>query len=442
MSDRLKILIVDDNEVNLTLLERLLVHENAQVFTAYNGVQAVDLVVRHDFALILMDVQMPGMDGYETAREIKSLEKGHLTPIIFLTAIYKDPEYARMGYDAGAVDFLTQPLDPPTLRSKVGIFLELKRQKDLLEQEIRQRERTEQALRDAEEKYRNIFFRAVEGIFRSTIDGRFVEVNPAFARIFGYSSIEEVLSLTANGGGFIDSEERPVYLEKLKKERSISDYEFCVSTKDGRRIWVSESSRLFEEDGEFYIEGVLEDITLRKMSEIKLQKKATVDALTGVPNRYLFFDRLENSIEKAIRYKNRLAILFIDLDDFKSVNDKYGHQTGDKLLSSVASRLQTRLRSSDTLARLGGDEFCVLLECPADKESVGKVAQDFISCLNEPFSFADIECRVGATIGISLFPEDAKCAVDLVRKADEAMYKVKRDNCNRFAFCYGKNCNI
>lgn len=442
MSEKLKILIVDDNQVNLTLLEKLLVNEDAHIFLTYSGSQAIELVSENDFALILLDVQMPGMDGYETAREIKKNPNGKLVPIIFLTAIYKDPEYARMGYDAGAVDFLTQPIDPPTLRSKVGVFLELKRQKDLLEQEIKQRKRTEQALRVAEEKYRNIFYRAVEGIFRSTLEGVFVEANPAFARILGFDSVAELVEYTAEGGSFMDPNERSFYIERLKRDRSLNDYEIRATTKNGTKIWVSESSRLFEEDGDFYIEGVVEDITQRKMSEIQLQEKATVDALTGIPNRYLFFDRLENSIENAKRYKNELALLFIDLDDFKSVNDEYGHQAGDILLSSVACRLKTRLRSSDTLARLGGDEFCVLLERPLDRESVAKVAQDFISCLTEPFSFSGIKCQIGATIGISLFPEDASSPQDLVRKADEAMYMVKGDNKRRFAFCYNGICKM
>lgn len=442
MSEKLKILIVDDNNVNLTLLEKLLAKENADILLACNGSQAVEFVASHDFALIILDVQMPGMDGYETAREIKSLAYGRHVPIIFLTAIYKDPEYARMGYDAGAVDFLTQPVDPQTLRGKVGVFLELKRQKNLLEQEIIQRKKTEYSLRLAEEKYRNIFVRAVEGLFRSTLDGRFVEANPAFARILGFSSVDEIISYTEGGGIFMDPQERNNYVEILKKEQSVSDFEIYAITKTGERIWVSESSRLFEEDGEFYIEGVLEDISERKLSEMKLQKKATFDALTGVPNRYLFFDRLENSIANARRYDEKLAILFIDLDNFKSVNDMHGHQAGDELLSSVARRLQKRLRSSDTLARLGGDEFCVLLERPADRECIESVANDFICCLRDSFCIAGGECNIGATIGISIFPEDAHNAEDLVRKADEAMYKVKRDNDRRFAFCHNHACHI
>ncbi|ACS79550.1 two-component system response regulator [Maridesulfovibrio salexigens] len=434
MENSLKILLVDDNAVNLTLLERLLKDEGAELHKAMEGEEAIGLCREHDFALILLDVQMPGMDGYETARKIKEIESCCLVPIIFLTAIYKDPAYARMGYEAGAVDFLTQPIDPPTLRGKVGVFLELKRQKDRLEREIAQRIKTEKALRAAEEKYRNIFERAVEGIFRSTLDGNFEEINPALARILGYDTPEEAVKKAHTDILYKNPADRKVFLKKLMQEKSLNDYELRFRRKDGSVIWVSESCRLFEEGGEFYIEGVVEDITHRKMCELELQEKATLDALTGIPNRYLFFDRLEKSVANAGRYGEKLALLFIDLNDFKRVNDQYGHHAGDMVLAKVAARLKSRLRSADTFARLGGDEFCVLLERPSDRESIARVADDFINCLTEPFEFDDVQCSIGASIGISIYPENGVEPEGLVKKADQAMYRVKEQKDRKYCF--------
>ncbi|WP_291327250.1 diguanylate cyclase [Desulfovibrio sp. UCD-KL4C] len=440
MDNSLKILIVDDNVVNLMLLDRLLRNEGAEIFKAVNGEESVELCEEHDFALILLDVQMPGMDGYATAKAIRRISSCKLIPIIFLTAIYKDPAYARMGYDVGAVDFLTQPIDPPTLRSKVGVFLQLKRQNDLLEREIAQRIKTEKALRIAEEKYRNIFVRAVEGIFRSTLDGDFVEVNPALARILGYDSPDDVLKSGCGRNLFASAGAKFDYIESLKRDKYLNDCEIKVIRKDGSLIWISESSRLFEEDGEFYVEGVIEDVTQRKLCELDLKEKATLDALTGVPNRYLFFDRLEKSIANAQRYKEKLALLFIDLDHFKSVNDQFGHHAGDILLLHVANRLKSRLRSSDTLARLGGDEFCVLLERPSNIDDVKKVAEEFVESLTNEFNVDGVICNIGASVGISLFPEDGKNAQDLVQKADSAMYKVKEGAFKRFCFFSEEGC--
>ncbi|TIH20275.1 diguanylate cyclase [Marinifilum sp. JC120] len=434
MENSLKILLVDDNAVNLTLLERLLKDEEAELYKAMDGEEAIGLCRENDFALILLDVQMPGMDGYETARVIKDIESCCLVPIIFLTAIYKDPAYARMAYEAGAVDFLTQPIDPPTLRGKVGVFLELKRQKDRLEREIAQRIMTEQALRAAEEKYRNIFERAVEGIFRSTLDGKFEEINPAYARILGYESSEEAVKSVHTDKLYKNPGDRREFLKKLMQEKSLRDYELRFRRKDGSLIWVSESCRLFEEGGEFYIEGVVEDITHRKLCELELQEKATLDALTGIPNRYLFFDRLGKSVANAGRYREKLALLFIDLNDFKQVNDQYGHHTGDMLLSKVAGRLKSRLRASDTFARLGGDEFCVLLERPANRDSIAQVADEFIDCFSAPFEFEGISCSVGASIGISVYPENGSKSEELVKKADQAMYRVKEQKDCKYCF--------
>ncbi|WP_320008594.1 diguanylate cyclase domain-containing protein [Maridesulfovibrio sp.] len=434
MRNSLKILLVDDNAVNLTLLERWLRNEGAELFMATDGEEAVNLCLENDFALILLDVQMPGIDGYETAKLIKGIDQCRLVPIIFLTAIYKDPAYARMGYEAGAVDFLTQPIDPSALKGKVSVFLELKRQKDQLEYEIAQRIKTEKALRAAEEKYRNIFERAVEGIFRSTFDGQFEEVNPALARLLGYDSTEDALANLHTDKLYKHAGDRIAFLKKLMREKSLKDYELRFRRKDGSLIWVSESCRLFEEGGEFYIEGVVEDITNRKLSELSLQKRATLDALTGIPNRYLFFDRLEKSIANAGRYDESLALLFIDLNDFKQVNDQFGHHAGDMLLAKVAERLQSRLRSSDTFARLGGDEFCVLLERPSDRESIARVADEFICCLTDPFEFNDVCCSVGASIGISIYPENGCSAEELIRKADSAMYRVKEQPHRKFCF--------
>lgn len=439
MENSLKILLVDDNAVNLTLLERLLKDEGAELYKATDGEEAVGLCLENDFALILLDVQMPGIDGYETARMIKDIQACRLVPIIFLTAIYKDPVYARMGYEAGAVDFLTQPIDPPTLRGKVGVFLELKRQKDRLELEIAQRIKTENALRAAKERYRNIFERAVEGIFRSTLDGEFEEINPAFARLLGYETSEEAVQKAHTDTLYKNRSDRKTFLKKLMQEKSLTDYELRFRRKDGSLIWVSESCRLFEEGGEFYIEGVVEDITHRKLCEFELQKKATLDALTGIPNRYLFFDRLGKSVANAGRYNEKLALLFIDLNNFKQVNDQYGHHIGDTLLIKVAARLKSRLRSSDTFARLGGDEFCVLLERPANRDSIARVAEEFIECLSAPFEFDEVCCSVGASIGISIYPENGSKLEELVKKADEAMYRVKEQKDHMYCFYCGED---
>jgi len=424
-----KVLIVDDSDTNLALLDHMLGEEGCEIIQAKSGIEAVEMVKSNDFALILLDIQMPGMNGYEAALKIKELDRGRHVPIIFITAIFQDDENVKQGYETGAVDYLFRPVDVQTLKSKVQVFLQMNQQKVLLEREIEQRKKTEAALSQAEAKFRSIFERAVEGIFQCTVDGVFQEVNPAMLRIFGYDSAE---GLTGQEGMrtsiMADSEERREYMETIKRDGFVSNFEFRARRKNGELIWCSESSRMvIGSNGEpDLIEGVLEDITQRKRTELELKHLATIDSLTGVPNRHLFFDRLEHALASAKRYNSLISVLFIDLNEFKQVNDTFGHQTGDELLRMVAERLQKRIREADTLARLGGDEFGVMLGNIEDEEGAATVARSLLDVLESPFVIQGEKITVGATVGISFYPEDGKDCVTLISRADAAMYGAKK----------------
>ena len=306
----------------------------------------------------------------------------------------------------------------------------------MLESEIVQRRRTEEALRRAEEKFRAIFERSVEGIFQCDLEGTFQEVNAAMARILGYDFPAELVRRPGLGLDIlVDEEEHREYLESLLRDGLVSNREYQIRRRGGEIIWVSESSRLVEGlEGERLIEGVLEDTTESKKSVLDLHYRATYDVLTNIPNRLLFFDRLEHSLARAKRYNCGVAVLFLDLDGFKEVNDTYGHRAGDELLLQVAGRLRRRVRASDTLARLGGDEFGVLLERITGLESVVNAAENVIAALSEPFHLGGQELRLGASVGVSLYPENATEASALVSRADSAMYAAKKSGGNRLFF--------
>ncbi|QGY41670.1 diguanylate cyclase [Pseudodesulfovibrio cashew] len=428
-----KLLIVDDSQTNLALLEHMLGDQDCEVVAADTGAEAVALVAANDFALILLDIQMPGMNGYETASRIKKLERGKHVPIIFITAIFQDEENVRQGYETGAVDYLFRPVDVEMLKRKVQVFLDMNRQKLTLMEELDERGESLRELNRAEDSYRSIFERAVEGLFRSTVDGKIKEANPALIRLFGYGSLDELTCMKDfREKVMVDAEERRQYLELLRRDGFVTHFEFRGRKRDGSTIWCSESSRLVSLDGADHIEGVVEDVTGQKEMEMRLKHLATVDSLTGVPNRHLFFDRAEQALANAKRYDQKAAILFIDLDDFKKVNDTYGHQTGDELLCMVAERLSERVRESDTLARLGGDEFGVLLNHVEHEEAAVTVAKDLLAVLDRPFDIQGEKIRVGATVGISYYPDDGKDCMTLVSRADAAMYGVKRRCGKRF----------
>ncbi|MGE4195164.1 MAG: diguanylate cyclase [Pseudodesulfovibrio sp.] len=435
MDDQLqKVLVVDDSQTNLALLKHMLRDIECRVVQAESGAEAVERARTSDFAVILLDIQMPGMNGYEAAARIKEHERSRNVPIIFITAIYQDEENVHQGYETGAVDYLFRPVDPEILTSKVKAFLQMHRQKMLLESEVEQRRNTETALRVAEEKYRSIFERAIEGIFQCTLGGEYLEANPAMLRILGYEKMSDVVNVPAlRDAHMIEEHHRRLYRELLARDGAVTNFEFRLRRSDGEVIWCSESSRLVRGvEGRDFVEGVLEDITDRKNTELELKRLATVDSLTGIANRHRFFDRLEHALALAKRYERIVAVLFVDLNDFKQVNDTYGHQAGDELLCMVAERLQQRTRESDTLARLGGDEFGILLSDVRDREGAFSVTENLLNVVREPYTVRGHELTIGATIGISFFPEDGKDPVTLISRADAAMYGAKRQGKNDY----------
>ena len=171
--------------------------------------------------------------------------------------------------------------------------------------------------------------------------------------------------------------------------------------------------------------AVISDITERKRGEEVVWKRANYDELTGLPNRRLFVDRLKHGLARAARHKSGMAVLFIDLDDFKPVNDRYGHQAGDELLKQVAARMDLCLREEDTVARQGGDEFVVMLTTISNENEALAVAEKLLAALHHPFQIEGHTINVGASIGVSLFPQQGETAEQLLKKADAAMYAAK-----------------
>ena len=282
----------------------------------------------------------------------------------------------------------------------------------------------------AEEKYRSIFENAVEGIYQTSLDGRFVTANPAMARIFGYASPEELIARvdSIERQLFSDPERRAELVRLLGEHGSVSDFVSRGVRRDGKVIWVSANAHVLRgADGEVVgFEGTLEDITERKELEEQLHHQAFHDALTGLPNRLLFTDRLGQALARTGRREDVVAVLFMDLDNFKRVNDSPGHEAGDRLLVGVAERLRACLRPDDTAARLGGDEFTVLLEGLTGADDAMQVAERIIGDLRTPFEVGGHEVLTATSIGIALGDcSRGRRPADLMRAADLAMYRAK-----------------
>jgi len=267
-------------------------------------------------------------------------------------------------------------------------------------------------------------------------EGRIVFANEAMARLTGYRH-DELL----NGMPFADlvhpdtrNDVQDKYQRRLAGEQFENRYDTSIVTRDGERREVELAVAMVRHGEKNQTVVVVRDITERKVLENNLQRMAHHDELTKLPNRSLFFDRLERALADARRHGNEFALLFVDLDGFKAVNDAHGHQTGDQLLQEVARRMEQCVRASDTVARMGGDEFAVILGDVDEAENATRVAQKIIASLSAPLVLEGKDCHVGASIGISLFPQDGESSEGLLTKADSAMYCAKNKGKNTYCF--------
>jgi diguanylate cyclase (GGDEF)-like protein len=317
---RPKILAVDDNPANLLVIRRVLAKLDVEVVEAASGNDALKATLDDEFALVLLDVYMPDINGFEVAEILSQEESTRQTPIIFVTATYADDVHRLKGYGFGAVDYMAKPLEATILLSKVQVFLELYRHRV--------------ALRDA-------------------------------------------------------------------------------------------LSELSERNRQLEIE-----VEQRKQMEQEMRHLAMHDMLTGLPNRALFMDRLESAHHRAQRHGGMFALVYVDVDRFKAVNDTWGHGAGDAVLIELATRLRGALRENDTVARLGGDEFALVLEELDDINDAHRLMERVSESLLAPMHYQrdgeQLTLSIGASIGLAAYPADGAEVDALLHAADQAMYLTKR----------------
>jgi diguanylate cyclase (GGDEF)-like protein/PAS domain S-box-containing protein len=278
-----------------------------------------------------------------------------------------------------------------------------------------------------EARYRVLFERNLAGVYRTTTDGRILDCNEACARIFGYGSREEFLTAEATDF-YADRNERERVVQILRAQGSLSNTELRLRRRDGSVVWVLENVTLLNGDT---LEGTIIDITDRKHAQEQMEYQAYHDSLTGLPNRLLFRDRITVALAHAKRSGRNAAVMFLDLDQFKLVNDTLGHTVGDRLLQAIGSRLVNCVRAEDTVARMGGDEFTILLADLIDRRGAAAVAQKVLEAVRHPVHVDQHELYVTTSIGMAIFPDDGPDAETLLKNADRAMYRAKdlgRDN--------------
>ncbi len=532
------ILIVDDKPANLLALRKLLGRPGLNIVEATGGNDALSLILEYDFALILLDVQMPDMDGFETAELIRGNEETKHIPIIFVTAISKEQKYIFKGYDKGAVDYLFKPLDPDILKSKVNIFLELYKQKEdlkkanteLYKANERILEQQEGLIEEARlkvllqmlganaqklnqplaflldnvellEKHSDNREKSVECISRIKESGRKIsdiankirtinysepipsyggsssvvnfnrEINilviddsgDVFEGIKAFLGDQDLVNmsraanmkeaLTMLGQGQFDM----IFLDHLLNDGTSIDFlreaekegietPVIVISGQGDEMLVSQviqlgayeylpKNRINLESVSRVINNTLERARLRndvKKAQAKMAEMSTVDELTKLHNRRYFIEALEGEFERASRYEIEMALIMVDLDHFKKINDTYGHPSGDMVLSKIGGILKKHVRRNDIACRYGGEEFAVILS-NVSRENIYAAYDRFREMVSEHlFEYESNQFHITVSIGIA-FSNNAESANDLLSQADQALYQAKDTGRNKTA---------
>jgi diguanylate cyclase (GGDEF)-like protein/PAS domain S-box-containing protein len=305
----------------------------------------------------------------------------------------------------------------------------------VLSNDVTERKRAEEAVREAEERFHSAFENAPIGMSLVDLDGRFIQVNRAFSDITGYDGAE---LLGTSSQSITHPEDLESDLQHLQRMVAGEIDHYQIETRflhaAGHPVWTRVSRSLVRGHGgePLHLVSQVEDITQRKQSDLMLTHMALHDSLTGLPNRTLALDRLSLALARTERHASSVAVLFLDLDRFKVINDSLGHNLGDQLLVAVAARLREAVRPSDTVARIGGDEFVVVCEDITVLEDTTRIAGRIADALAKPFDLRDEEVFLATSVGIALSSGPGDTPESLLRDADAAMYRAKEGGRNRY----------
>ncbi len=434
------ILVVDDNPVKRVALRAMVVPLGYPVVEAESGRAALKALEDQTFALILMDVRMPTLNGFETARLCRRQSRGGRTPIIFITAQGGDEGELASAYASGAVDFIFTPVLPDVLRAKVAAFVDLFLQSQALECSVESITALNTALRESDIRTQAVLDNVADAIFILDGGGVIESVNRSVGRLFGYHAGEPV----GHPFAFMIAPEcrhelrgLDAVLTHVKGAPNLTT-ETLGRREDGSTFAVELECGEMQHDERTFTLVCVRDISERRAHTDALERLALHDSLTGLANRTLFGDLLTRSLASGKRANEPRAVLMLDLDGFKQVNDTLGHDRGDTLLKQVAERLVETLRESDTVARLGGDEFAILPTDSIDLEAAVGVALKIQQACELPFTISGETVHVSPSIGIAVSPEHGSTSTELLHRADLAMYSAKRSGDGHAVFVTGQ----
>ena len=453
-----RILLVDDEATVRMIIKQFLENAGFTVSVATSGEEALHRLNKKPVDLVLLDIVMRDMEGLAVLKAARKNFSMSQLPIIMVTVKEESADVVE-AFSLGANDYIVKPVDFTVLLARIEIHLSQKRAEeelrvahDVLEHrveertaellatnkalvsEITERKQAEAELRESRNFLSSIIDGAPDFIFAKDLNGQHTMVNIAFAKILSKPA-EEIIGKTnsdlfsPDNAKVLDLEDREVLMSG--KTRS---YETPMEIDGSMRTLLTTKYIHFDSQGNpAGVLGISHDITDRKMEEEKIRHLAYHDELTGLPTLRLGRDRLSSAITLARRNKTSAAVLYLDLDGFKEVNDSRGHKAGDQVLNEVAERLTRTVRETDTVARVGGDEFVIVLTELTEEAAYIKVAEKVIQILTRPIGVNGQGVNISASIGIALYPDHGEIPDELINKADEAMYVVKNEGKNNYS---------
>lgn len=432
-----RILVVDDDKGARRLTRATLSRAGFDVVEAEDGQQALDLAIAGMPDLVLLDVSMPVKDGFVTCAELRDLPGGDGVPVVMMTGL-DDVQSIEQAFKVGATDFITKPINWPILAHRVRYMLRASEAINAL-QENQRRLSNAQRIGEMGDWMWSV---RDDRIVPSEQAWRILGLDPKRSRLTSEDLLKCIHLEDRN-------RVRTAFTHAVKEGKGFS-VQHRVVHPDGGLRHVHQQIEVIECDAQGHAQqlvGAIHDVTHRTDAEEQIRRLAYYDTLTGLPNRLLFLQRLHSALGHAERNGHKVALIFVDLDNFKRVNDTMGHSAGDELLQVVSSRLVSSIRVLDSIsrtaaldsdgpsiARLGGDEFTVMVSEVACADDAAAIARRLVDSLAEPVTIQNTEIYIGGSVGIALYPDDGIDIDTLLKNADTAMYRAKEAGKGSFHF--------
>lgn len=425
-----KVLVIDDDDTIRMLAEEFLSQAGFVVSEAENGLQALEILDSVEPDIILLDVEMPQLNGFATCARLRQMPRYSSTPILMLTGLH-DSDSIDRAFHVGATEFATKPINWTLLRHRLRYMLRASKV-------VNQLAKSQDSLIAAQRIARL-------GNWAFDINTSTLELSDQLYTLFGIEKDQVSVSLFTLLETIHQDDRDSVkqWITEATNGIDVASINHRIVRGDGSTIDVTQQlEAVLDSNGKVtFLQGILQDVTERRKAEEEIYRLAYYDNLTSLPNRELFKTHLERALYRAKNNERLVAVLFVDMDDFKKINDTFGHAVGDLLLQEVGRRLVKSVRGNDkvvgrnfeqTIARMGGDEYTILLSKISDPEEAKCVAQRILDNLSKPYKLDGNDVYSTPSVGIAVYPKNGKTSDELLKNADMAMYSAKRGGKNLF----------